>query len=179
MLTESELVILASHGTKHPALQQWIVGENWEAIADWYDQNSQATVRELVSYLSLQDRVNFFNYINFQDWYSQFCQKLIEGDVALVFGYSLSQIKNISSQLLVQLVDYKLLSFSLQNLVTECFRRELFETVVLMVVCLGANRILESYTMLLYQVEFANYKRWEALGLSNSPTYEECHFALS
>lgn len=179
MLIESDLLILTNHGKNHPALQTWITQENWEVIASWYDQNSQASIKELVSYLSLQDRVNFFSYINFQDWYSQFCQKLIEEDVELVFGYNLNQLKEISSQLLVDLIEYRLLSFTLQNLVTECFRRELFETVILLVVCLGSNRVFEPYTMLLYQVEFANYKRWQALNLALAPTAEDCENALA
>lgn len=173
-LTEFELTTLANHGKNHPSLQKWIFYQNWESIANWYDQKSNATVKELVSFLSLQDRVKLFQYINFQDWYSQFCQKLIDNDINFVFGYSLEQIKQASSDLLIDLIEYKLLSFSLQNLLVECFRRNLTSTIIILIICLGANRVFENYTLFLFQIELANYKRWQALQLSLAPTILEC-----
>jgi hypothetical protein len=43
-LSPQEAATLASHGSNHPALQQWMREGDWGEIADWYNSIPQPTL---------------------------------------------------------------------------------------------------------------------------------------
>jgi hypothetical protein len=180
MLSQQEIELLKLHGIGHVVIEvnKWVENSNGSAIANWYSQEGVVDMKVLVEYLTLEDRVEFFSYTNFKDWYRDICGDIIRGEVELSLGYNLEQLKYISTDLLSDLIEFKLLSQSFQDIPIECFRRGLVGTLEKFLILLGAKRIFSVATILRYKVELAGAPRWVGLGLSAAPTVEECEQAF-
>jgi hypothetical protein len=173
MITSNDIAVMESLAS-HPTLSQFISAQDWTAVAMWYESVPSPTLDAIISYMSPLDRHKYFQYVDFQVWYSQFNLKLHQGTALEVMGYNLAQISQFSTLLLIELISYSLTSQSMQDLVTYMFRRKVFTALYYFLVCLGSDGVFEPTTLQLYAIELSPTPRWQTLGLSEAPTYSEC-----
>lgn len=172
-LTAQDMYIMETF-TNHPVIADLTAGADWGSISDWYATNPKATLDTTIMLLSIIDRAKFFECVDFHKWYSDFNYKLQAGGGKSVLGYTLEQIKGISTLLLVDLVNYNLTEHSMPMLVTDMFKRETTQTLNHFMICLGCDEILEEETLSRIGIELSGYPRWVSIGLSESPTYSDC-----
>lgn len=178
-LTLEELQKINYHLNGYRVTQPYIDGLNWTGLETWYQTVPALDLNILLFSLSAQERGNLFAYVDFQPWYSQFCEKIHLGLVTLPTGFDLEQIDNISLALLGKLLDYGLTSSSIQELIPAAYSRKLNDLLGYLLISFTADGIFNLDTFLRLGVEMTEVPRWQSLGLSEPPTSAEIHTALT
>jgi hypothetical protein len=179
------MITLSQHGLNHPYLQVWIASQNWQAIADWYDEIPQPEVNSLMEWMDFSDRVKFYRLGVFREWYSDFCQKILDNThIKPVLIFDDATIKSMAKSIAVEVNVHRLAAVNFTEVVQNLFGRisgseVTGQTLFYLLICLISDGVFGSYTGLIYFVEMQPNKRWQNMGLMQAPTVSEIEVALS
>jgi hypothetical protein len=175
MLSTEELNTVLLHLTINPNAKKQ---GNSQTIADYYSAIPASDMTTLMDLMTPLDRHKYFALERFGDWYSAFNLKLHEATAIVTIRATLEEIIEDSANLLNGINRAGLTSQTMQELVTDMFRRQLFDCLFSFLVCLSSDGIFESHTVWLYSIELFPYARYQTMGLSAPPTAQEIQSLL-
>lgn len=175
-LTQTELTTLQYHLSNHPYIPK--LENNYQDIANWYNSIPSGKLIDLIQLLSPLDRKNYFSFIDFPKWYSELNNKIHNNTTIKIFGLTNEQINEIAINLLSALIEYSLTEPSMQQLVQDILRRQLYSVLDNLLKCLGANGDFQEITLFLLNIDIQPFPRWQSLGLSEAPTSAEIQSLL-
>jgi hypothetical protein len=176
---------IREHGLLHPTLKDYIANKDWDYIATWYSSVPESGLNNLSSWMSLQDRANFYSLGLVREWYSDFCLQLINNtnlNPVLVFDQEV--IIDSAKDLIGELNEYGLVAMNLTEAVQNLLRRyslgatNVVYTLQKLLICLVSSRVFSEHTGLIYFVDLQPMPRWITLGLEDAPTAQECQAEL-
>lgn len=179
-LSVEELQVLYAHGHNHPALKQWIIDENWEAIASWYNSIPVPDGPVLGTWLGFDEREKFLMLPSFNKWYGEFCGKVFRDEnIAPIRSFTRENIEDMATLIWTQVNEHKLADKEMLHIVPNLLNRAKGASITgsaiqNLFICLASDGVFNVYTIFIYSIEFSPYLRWQSLGLSETPTSSNC-----
>jgi hypothetical protein len=196
MLNSTELNILQSYLTNNPFIQEWVNGENWNAIAlflafvpNTYDDPDK-TRQELMGLMPDDAEAKFYRITKFRIWYADLSEKIVLGTnkTPLIIGLTEinnNVIKQHKKKVIISLNKLNAIEDDFPIIVQNMFRRtkggnsEVKEAILSLLICLLTDEVFSQELGIIYYPELNIIPRWESLGFSSVPTIDEISSVLS